>query len=91
MIMARATELRKSLPLTVLDFFKKNTVMTIALIAAAVTCVFVPFDSEYLGYFDFKTLSCLFCVLAVVCALKNINFFYLLARKIIKCVKNARM
>ena len=91
MIMARATELRKSLPLTVLDFFKKNTVMTIALIAAAVTCVFVPFDSEYLGYFDFKTLSCLFCVLAVVCALKNINFFYLLARKIIKCFKNARM
>ena len=65
--------------------------MCIAFVAAAVTCVFVPFDSEYLGYFDFKTLTCLFCVLAVVCALKNISFFYLLARKIVKCFKNTRM
>ena len=65
--------------------------MCVAFIAAAITCIFVPIDSEYLGYFDFKTLTCLFCVLAVVCALKNISFFYLLARKVVKCFKNARM
>ena len=70
---------------------KKNAVMFIAFLAALITSFFVPPDAEYLGYFDFRTLTCLFCVLAVVCALKNINFFYMLARKIIRLFKNTRM
>ena len=74
-----------------LPHVKKNAVMYIALAAAAITSVIVPPDREYLGYFDFKTLTCLFCVLAVVCALKNIRFFYILARKIVILFKNARM
>ena len=72
-------------------FIKKNMVMVIALLAAAITSIIIPPDRAYLGYFDLKTLTCLFCVLAVVCALKNINFFYMLARKVVKCFKNARM
>jgi len=72
-------------------FIRKNTVMSIALLAAVLTAFVIPPDREYLGYFDFKTLSCLFCVLAVVCALKNINFFYLLARKIVQYFKTTRM
>ncbi len=71
-------------------FVKHNMVMTIALFAAIVTCFFVPPDMEYLGYLDFKTLSCLFCVLAVVCAFKNINFFYILAKSIVRIFKSAR-
>ena len=70
---------------------KKNVVMMVAMVAAIVTCFFVPPDSAYLDYFDVKTLTCLFCVLAVVCALKNINFFYILAKKIVRVFKNARM
>ncbi len=73
------------------DFVKKNTVMVIALLAATVTMFLVPPDREYLGYFDYKTLTCLFCVLAVVCALRNIRFFYALARKVVRLFKNARM
>ena len=72
-------------------FIKKNIVMVIAMLAALVTCFFVPPDEEYLGYFDVKTLTCLFCVLAVVCALKNINFFYVLAKKLIQAFRNARV
>ncbi len=72
-------------------FVKKNTVMVIAFFAAAITTVFVPIDAQYLGYFDFKTLTCLFCVLAVVCALKDIRFFYMLARRIVHLFKNARL
>ena len=72
-------------------FIKKNAVMVIAFIAAAVTSFIVPPDIEYVDYFDFKTLTCLFCVLAVVCALKNISFFYILARKVVVIFKNARM
>lgn len=65
--------------------------MLIALLAAIVTSCIVPPDKEYIGYFDFKTLTCLFCVLAVVCALKNIKFFYILALKIVQIFKNARI
>lgn len=73
------------------DFVKKNTVMVVAFAAAVITSFIIPVDREYIGYFDFKTLTCLFCVLAVVCALKNIRFFYILAQKVVQCFKNARM
>lgn len=76
---------------SVKNFIKKNTVMTVALTAAVITSFTVPIDREYIGYFDFKTLTCLFCVLAVVCALKNIRFFYILAKRIVRIFKNTRM
>ena len=75
----------------IVNFIRKNTVAFIAFFAAAVTCFLVPVDREYLGYLDFKTLTCLFCVLAVVCALKNIHFFYILAQKVVIWFKNARL
>ena len=65
--------------------------MVIAFAAALITCFFVPPDKAYLDYFDVKTLTCLFCVLAVVCALKNINFFYVLAKQLVRLFRNARM
>lgn len=74
-----------------LGFVKKNVVMTVALAAAILTSFLIPVDREYLGYFDCKTLTCLFCVLAVVCALKNIRFFYILAKKVVRLFRNARM
>ena len=77
--------------LAIWHFLKKNVVMVIAFFAAAITMIFVPVDKEYINYFDFKTLACLFCVLAVVCALKNINFFYVIAKKIVILFKNAKI
>lgn len=74
----------------IITFIKENIVLTVAFFAAVITSIFIPIDKEYIGYFDFKTLTCLFCVLAVVCALKNINFFYILARKIVQKFKNTR-
>ena len=74
----------------VMAFIKKNTVLSVAFIAALITSIIVPVDSKYISYFDFKTLTCLFCVLAVVCALRNVNFFYILAQKIVHLFKNAR-
>ena len=70
---------------------KENIVLIIAIIAAILTSFIVPPDAKYLEYFDLKTLSCLFCVLAVVCALRNIKFFYTLAREIVRKFKNARI
>ena len=69
---------------------KKNAVLCVAVLAALITSFIVPPDKAYLEYFDWKTLTCLFCVLAVVCAFKNIRFFFFLAQKIVRLFKNAR-
>ena len=71
-------------------FAKKNKVMTIAFFAALVTCFIIPPDKEYLGYIDFKTIACLFGVLAVVRALRNLRFFYKIASSIVKKFKTTR-
>ncbi len=76
---------------SVLSFFRNNAVLSIALAAAALSCCLVPPDNQYLGYFDFKTLTCLFCTLAVICALRNIRFFTIVAQKIVRMTGNLRM
>ena len=43
--------------------------MCVAFVAAVITSIIVPVDREYLGYIDLKTISCLYSVLAVICAL----------------------
>lgn len=73
-----------------LAFIKKNAVLLIAIFAAATTCMFVPPDAAYLSYFDVRTLCCLFSTLAVVCALRNIRFFRILASKIVSVFKTVR-
>ena len=75
----------------IINWIKANVVLCIAIIAATITAIIVKPDREYLGYFDFKTLSCLFSVLAVVCALRNIGFFYTLAREIVRRFINAKI
>ena len=74
----------------ILGALKSHVVLLVAIVAAAVTCFFVPFDAEYAGYFDLTTLSCLFCTLAVVSALKERRFFEWLAGKIVTAFGNMR-
>ena len=71
-------------------FISKNTVLVIAAALAIISCFIVKPDSQYLAYFDFKTLTCLFCTLAVICALKNIRFFTIVAKKIVTSTGNTR-
>ena len=82
--------LRSFFALHLLPFLKKNVVLCVAIAAALITSFIIPPDKAYLDYFDWKTLTCLFCVLAVVCAFKNIRFFFFLAQKIVKAFKNTR-
>ncbi len=74
----------------ILKFVKKNIVFCVAFFVAVVTCFLVPPDKAYLDYFDWKTLSCLFLTLAVVCALRNIKFFTILSRKLVSLSGNLR-
>jgi Na+/H+ antiporter NhaD/arsenite permease-like protein len=76
--------------MAVIRFIKKNVVFCVAAAAALITACFVPPDTEYLTYFDWKTLACLFLTLAVVCALRNIKFFTILARRLVLVAGNLR-
>ena len=74
-----------------ISFFKKNTVMCIAALLAILTAFFVHPDKTYLGYFDLRTLTCLFLTLAVICALKDISFFSIVAQRIVVTTGNLRI
>ncbi len=76
--------------MAILRFCKKNIVFCVAALAALITCFFAPPDANYLGYFDWKTLACLFLTLAVVCALRNIKFFTIVARRLVRISGNLR-
>lgn len=73
-----------------LRWCKANAMPVIAVLAAAVTAVFVPPDAAYLGYYDVKTLSCLLCVLAVVGALRRVGLFPLLAQRLAQVFHTTR-
>ena len=64
---------------TVLGFCKKEPVLVIAALAAAVSCCFVPPDREYLSYFDLRTLALLYCLMTVVAGLSRAGLFSRLA------------
>lgn len=76
--------------MAIVRFLKKNVVFCVAALAALITCFFVPPDTGYLDYFDWETLVCLFLTLAVVCALRNIKFFTILARRLVRISGNLR-
>lgn len=65
------------------SFLRHNVVLAVSFVCAAVTMAIVPPDAGYLGYFDWKTLSCLFSILALVEALRNAGAFQSAARSFI--------
>ena len=71
-------------------FISRNGIACIAALAALVTMALVPPDAAYLGYFDLNTLACLFSLLAVVRALRNIGFFDAVAKRAIRSFKTLR-
>lgn len=74
----------------VLAFACRNGVVCIAAAAALATMALVPPDAEYLGYFNVNTLACLFCLLAVVRALRNAGFFDAVARRALRSFATLR-
>lgn len=56
-------------------FARTHAVLLVSAAVAAATMLAVPPDAAYLGYFDLKTLACLFGILALVGALRNAGVF----------------
>ncbi|MBE5959820.1 MAG: citrate transporter [Lachnospiraceae bacterium] len=72
------------------DFIKKQPVLVIAFLAMVITCIFVPVDREYIGYFNMRTLATLYCTLAVVSAFSHIHVFEILSKNIVLKLHNLR-
>ena len=72
------------------QFAKEQAVLTIATIAMIITCFIVPLDTEYVGYFNFRTLATLFCTLAVVAAFSHIHVFEIISKTIVIKLHNLR-
>ncbi len=80
----------RSFPSSLKSFLRSNPVLLIAAALALVSVFFVPPDFLYSSYFDWKTLTCLFCTLSVICALRHIHFFTFLAERLISLSGTAR-
>lgn len=71
-------------------FLKKETVLCVSLMLAAVSAILVPPDRSYLGYIDFRTLAVLFCLMSVMAGLQKIGVFRWTAQKLLGNVKSGR-
>ena len=66
-----------------MDFFKNETVFSISLILAIISCFFVKPSVNYLNYINWDTIILLFAIMVVVETLKNLAIFEILVRKLL--------
>lgn len=61
------------------DFLKKEAVLCVAALCAALTMILVPLDSAYIGYMDVRVLCLLLALMAVVALIQECGTFQFLA------------
>ncbi len=71
-------------------FFKRETVLCLAALAALISAFWVPPCAEYLGYWDLRTLAQLFCLMLVVAGFQSLGLFTALIQKLLAITKNTR-
>lgn len=69
-------------------FIKKETVLTVAIVLAVISAVPVVPDKAYAGYIDFRTLSILFCLMAVMAGLQKLGVFRKVAGMLLRHTRN---
>lgn len=72
-------------------FFRQEPVLVISFVCAAASMVFVPPSPAYGTYFDWKVLSLLFCLMAVVAGFQECGVFSVLSQKLLSGRKKLRM
>lgn len=74
-----------------LGFIKNNIVFVIAALAAVVTTLLNSVSFETLiNYIDYKTIICLFCIMGVIEACKNIKLFRITAAYLLRKFSTSR-
>ncbi len=72
----------------IIEFVKKETVLTAAMVLAVLSAVMIPPDTEYIGYIDFRTLAILFCLMTVMAGLQKLGIFRRVAKKLLQHTHN---
>ena len=75
---------------TGIEFFKRETIFTISLILAIISCFFVPPNVNYLNYINWDTIILLLVIMVIVEILKNLSVFEMMVRKLLARVGNTR-
>lgn len=73
-----------------INYLKKEKVLTISLLLALISAFFVRPDRDYIGYIDLRVLILLFCLMLLVKGFQDIGMFDLLIEKIFGRVKTSR-
>lgn len=73
-----------------LHFIKKETVLCIAALLAAISMFFIPPSAAYVRYLDFRVLCLLFCLMLVVEGMQTIGVFSFLGQKLLSRAQNTR-
>lgn len=66
-----------------IKFAKNETVLSIAVILAVLSAIFVPVDRQYLQYVDFRTLALLFCLMTVIAGVRRRGVFSVIAGRLV--------
>ena len=75
---------------TIRSFLKREPVLVISALAAAVSCFVVPPDAGYIDYIDFRTLALLYALMTVVAGLRKAGVFSAMAHALCVRAKNIR-
>lgn len=74
---------------TIINFIKKETVLTIAWILAVISMFFIHPSADYIAYIDFKSLGILWSLMVIMEGLRGIGFFDKVGQKLLKKAKNS--
>lgn len=74
----------------IIRVLKKDTVLMVSGIIAIVTSFVIPPTAEYFTYIDFKVLSVLFSLMAVIAGLREMGVFEVAASSLLKRTKRVR-
>lgn len=81
---------RKMIMGKIKKFFKSEPVLIVSALLAVISAFIVKPSAEYLGYIDFRTLSLLFCLMAVMAGLGRLGVFRVMAQKLLRGVGSVR-
>ncbi len=74
----------------ILEFIKKETILTIALLLAAVSMFIVPPSAAYADYIDWNTILLLFNLMAVVAGFQKLGVFSMIGSALLKKIHTSR-
>lgn len=71
---------------------KKDVVLTIAILLALLSSLFVHPDKQYINYIDYRTLILLFCLMSVMAGLRKIELFDRVAATLVsRCTNEGQL